>query len=546
MPKQWEEVKQSLNIVDVVGSYVPLQKAGSNYRATCPFHTENTPSFMVSPQLQIFKCFGCGEGGDVFEFIKKIEGVEFPEALKILAEKAGIKLAPFKGDPQAHIKDRLLAINNTTASVFNFFLTKHKVGEGAQAYLKKRGISPETIEQFNLGYAPKSWDTLGKFLLSKNYLLSDMALAGLTVKKEKNKFFDFFRGRVMIPLKDVRGQVVGFSGRVLDPKDTPKYINTIETPVFHKGEFLYGLYNTRQEIKKAGWALVVEGDFGLLTLFQKGVRNAVALKGTAFTQKQLELLARYTKKIVLYLDSDEAGVQAALKSAFLAQDKGFNVKVVAGPKGVDPDDLAREDLPKLKKIIASPQEVYDFAIDTYKLRYDLRVGSEKREFSHKVLEILAQIKDPVERGHYVKKIGLILETDEALLVGLIEQFLKGSAAPAAAKVVPSLAKTRFSKEQYFLSLLLRAPLEISQKRAHLAGKGDFSEKLNLEIFEAFKDYIGGRKSEFNPQVFGKKLGERARAVFEGLYLVDLSYLEDSLDKWEKETEAVLKDLKRSG
>jgi len=545
MPKQWEEVKQKLNIVDVVGSYVPLQKAGRNFKGLCPFHTEKTPSFMVSPQLQIFKCFGCGEGGDVFEFIKKIEGVEFPEALKILADKAGIKLKPFRADPQAKIKDRLLAVNSTASSAFKFFLTRHRVGDKARRYLEKRGITKEIIEQFDLGYAPKSWETLGKFLLSKNYNLSDIALSGLIVKKDRSRFFDFFRGRVIIPLKDVRGQVVGFSGRILDPKDTPKYINTVETPIFHKGEFLYGLYNTRQEIKKSGLVLVVEGDFGLLTLFQKGIKNVVALKGTAFTQKQLELLKRYTKKIVLYLDSDEAGVQAALKSAFSAQDKGFSVKVVSGQKGVDPDDLAKEDLPRLKKLIENPKEVYDFAIDTLRDHHDLRVGSEKREFSHKVLKILAQIKDPVERSHYVKKLGLILETDEALLLGLIEQFLRNPKAPFPKKAAAPLAKSRLSKEQYFLALLFRAPLDTSQRRVHLAGKGDFSDKIILEIFEAFKDYISGRKSEFNPQVFAKKLGDKARDIFESLYLADLSYLGDTPDKWEKETELVLKDLKQA-
>jgi DNA primase len=544
VPKQWEEVKRSLNIVDIIGSYVPLQKAGSNYRALCPFHTENTPSFMVSPQLQIFKCFGCGEGGDIFEFVKKIEGIDFPEALQILAQKAGVKIEPFKRDPQLKIKDRIYSINSMAASAFNFFLVKHKIGEKARQYLKRRGISQEIVEKFNLGYAPDSWDTVGKYLLSKGYNLSDISLAGLIGKRSGGSHFDFYRRRVMIPLMDARSRVVGFSGRVLDPKDTPKYINTIETPVFHKGEFLYGLNETRHSIKKMGWALVVEGDFGLLTLFQKGFENVAALKGTAFTQKQLEILGRYTKKIVLYLDSDEAGVQAALKSAFLAQSRGFTVKVTAGPKGVDPDELAKQDLSRFKKLVSNPKEVYDFAIDTYKDKYDLRSGSEKREFSHKVLEILAQISDPVERSHYIKKLGLILETDESLLQGLIEKFLQKPDQSLSSASSTPFAKARLTKEQYFLSLLLRAPLTVAQKRAHLAGKSDFWEKINLEIFEALKDYIAGRKSDFNPQTFVKKLSSGAQSVFENLYLADLSYLGDDINKWEKETELVLKDLKR--
>lgn len=545
--KQWEEIKDKLSIVDVVSAYVPLQKAGRNYKATCPFHSEQTPSFMVSPELQIYKCFGCGDGGDVFEFIKKIEGVEFSEALKILADKAGVELKEYKKDPQAKVNDRVLEINNTAAAVYKFFLHKHKVGEEARKYLSERGLSSEVIREFGLGYAPKSWDTVGKYLLSRNFTFGDLSVSGLIVKKDNKRFFDFFRGRVLIPLKDIRGQVVGFSGRRLDPKDIPKYLNTTETSVFHKGEFLFGLYNTRHEIKKQGWALVVEGDFGLLTLYDRKVKNVVALKGTAFTNKQLALIGRYTKKLVLYLDSDEAGTQAALKNAFAAQENGFSVKVIAGPKGKDPDDLIKEDPEKFHKLLASPQDVYDFVINTYREQYDLRSGSEKREFSHKVLAVLAQIKDPVERQHYVKKLGLILETDETLLTGLIEQFLKNNRLqPSLNQSLPKptvSVRPRLSKEQYFLALLFKSPLEIAQKRIHLAGKNDFADKLNLEIFEIYKEHITDRKSELNPQSFRRKLEKECQELFDTLYLTDLSYLDSSFDTWEVETEQVLKELK---
>jgi DNA primase len=547
--KQWEEVKQKVDIVDLVGSYVPLQKAGRNHRGLCPFHQEKTPSFMVSPELQIFKCFGCGVGGDVFEFIKQIEGVEFPDALKILADKAGIRLRLYKKDPQASIKERVLEINSKASQTFEFFLHKHKVGSKAKEYLLKRGLTEETIKKFNLGYAPRSWDTVGKYLVKIGYNLSDIGLAGLVVQREKGKFFDFFRGRIIIPLKDLRGQVVGFSGRVLDAKDNPKYINSSESPVFRKGEFLYGLYDSKQEIKKAKNALIVEGDFGFLTLFQLGITNVAALKGTAFTPKQLEILARYTKRLNLFLDSDEAGVQAALKSAFLAQDKGFAVKVVSPKDSKDPDDLAKEDFKAFKRLLQNPKDVYDFAIDMYKAQYDLRSGSGKREFSQKVLEILAQIKDPVERTHYVKKLGLIIETDESILLGLLGRFLSQKPLPSGVtpsiSVAPAVPKTRLSKEGYFLALLFKAPLEVLKKQVHKAGKGDFVDKNNLEIFEALKSYVGRRKSEFSAASFRKKLGEGQESVFDLLYLEDLSFLGDGSDKWDEESESVLRALKQA-
>lgn len=543
--KQWEEVKQKLNIVDIISSYTPLQKAGRNYKGLCPFHQENTPSFMVSSELQIFKCFGCGEGGDVFEFVKKIEGLEFADTLRLLADKAGIKLEPYTKDPESGVADRILDINSKALLAYSYFLNKHTVGNAAKEYLAKRGLSEKTIKEFNLGYSPKSWNTLTKYLMNQKYTLSDIGLAGLAVIRGKDSYFDFFRGRVMIPLLDARGQAVGFSGRVLDPKDSPKYINTIESPVFHKGKFLFGLSLTRQQIKKSGWALVVEGDFGLITLYQMGIKNVVALKGTAFTQEQLKLLGRYTKKLVLFLDSDEAGVQAALKSAFLAQDLGFSVKVVS-PKQEkkDPDDLAKEDFDAFKKLLDNPLDVYDFAIETYRKKYDLRSGADKREFSQKILAILSQIKDPVEQRHYIKKLALILETDEALLAGLIGRPTSLPVSPVLPKAFGSTLKLRLSQESYFLALMFKAPLDIAQKQVYKAGKNDFSNKHYLEIFEALKEYLIGRKSVFNPQTFRGKVGEECRGIFDELYLEDLSFLGDSPDSWDKESEVSLKELKR--
>ena len=278
---QVEEVKSKVDMVQLVSEYIPLKKGGRNYKGLCPFHGEKTPSFMVNPELQIWKCFGCGEGGDAYTFLQRMEGMEFGEALRTLAEKVGVKLTAYRPSQTEEVKERLVRVNSLAAEFYHYLLMQHRLGESARQYLRKRGIKEEVTEKFKLGFAPEGWDFLMKYLVGKkNFEVQDLERAGLVVKGQN--FYDRFRNRVMFPLSNHRGQTVGFAGRVMPATSAEaaasqgaKYVNTPETEIYHKGELLYGLDVNKTEIKTAGWAVVVEGELDLLASYLAGVKNAV-------------------------------------------------------------------------------------------------------------------------------------------------------------------------------------------------------------------------------------------------------------------------------
>ncbi len=284
------QIKQKLDITDIVASYISLKKAGKNYKAVCPFHSEDTPSFMVSPELQIFKCFGCGEAGDMFSFVEKIEGVEFARAMEILAEKAGVKIERQDVDPNYKKKTKLYEINHMAAEFYHHLLTKHKSGQKALDYLKKeRGLDDATIDAYKLGYAPNNWDTLNQFLTKKGFETGDLELSGVVVQKRDEKgHIDKFRGRVMFPLIDTSDKIVGFSARDIVGRD-PKYLNTQETLIFNKSAFIYGLNKAKVDIKKEG-VVFVEGQMDVIKAWQNDIKNVVAVSGTSLTSLQLYIL----------------------------------------------------------------------------------------------------------------------------------------------------------------------------------------------------------------------------------------------------------------
>ena len=329
------QVKQKTDIVSLISEYIDLKKAGRNYRAPCPFHSEKTPSFMVSPELQIFKCFGCSESGDVYSFLQKYENMDFPEALKFLADRAGIKLTQAKFRKSGE-KEKLYEINNLATKFYQYILLKHSAGKEALSYLTKgRGLRAATIKTFQLGFSPDVSDAVKKFLVDKKKFRSeDLARAGI-LYSGGGRPVDRFMGRVVFPLLDHRGNAVGFAGRTLPSKEKSlpagkhmaKYINSPETPVYHKSNLLYGLNLTRSEIKSERQAVVVEGELDLISSWQVGVKNIVALKGSAFTQSQANLLSRFTKEVVLALDADIAGDMAARRGIAIAEAEGLEVKV---------------------------------------------------------------------------------------------------------------------------------------------------------------------------------------------------------------------------
>src|SRR5258706_4892154 len=328
MNDQVAEVKSKTDIVTIIGERIELKKAGRNFKASCPFHGEKTASFMVSPELQIFKCFGCSEAGDVYSFLEKFEGMEFPEALKYLADRAGVKLVRGNSDASSE-KEKLIEIHSQALKLYNNMLLNDPAGKRALDYLQKdRGLKIETIKEFQIGYAPENSYPLSNFLITtKKFSPKEIELAGIGIPSGQN-VYDRFNGRVILPLYDHRGNPIGFAGRILpwDKRETGKYINSTETPIDNKSSVLFGLNITKPFIKKKGIAIVVEGELDLISSYQAGIKNVVAIKGSALTEEQVRLLSRFAQKFILALDSDMAGDAAARRGLTLASNSRVEVK----------------------------------------------------------------------------------------------------------------------------------------------------------------------------------------------------------------------------
>lgn len=427
---QVEEIKNRLDIVEVISEYIPnMKQAGGNWKALCPFHNEKTPSFMVSRDKQIWHCFGCGEGGDIFSFIQKIENIEFPEALKILAKKAGIILK--HQDPKiTNQKTKLLDILDTAAKFYHYNLLNSPEAAEAREYLfKKRGLSEETVEKFFLGFAPNSWEALLKFLHGKNFTEKDIFLAGLAVKKERGLgFYDRFRARIMFPIFDVHDRVVGFTGRLMPHVENRedaggKYVNTPQTLVYDKSRVIYGLNFAKQEIKKEDLAVMVEGNMDVIASHQAGIKNVVASSGTAMTVDQVNLLKRYSSNLAISFDADLAGNAAAMRGIDVALGEGMNVKVIMlKPEiGKDPDEYIKKSPNLWREAILNSMAFMDYYVKKILDSLDLRKIEDKKKATKILLAQLAKIPDKVEQTYYLEKLANILSVPEQILRELMSQ-----------------------------------------------------------------------------------------------------------------------------
>lgn len=408
---QVEEIKGKVDIVELVQEYVPLKRAGRNFKGLCPFHGEKTPSFMVNPELQIYKCFGCGEGGDAYTFLQKIEGMEFGEALQMLAKRVGVTLTSYRPNGVEETREKLISINTLAAQAYHYLLTKHKAGKKALEYLKERGISGESVEKFQLGFAPDEWEFLTNYMRKKKYGVDDLRRTGLIVE---GRGYDRFRNRIMFPLANGRGQIMGFAGRVLpdaDEKSGGKYVNTPETEIYHKSELLYGLDVTRAEIKKAGWAVVVEGEIDMIASWQAGIKNVAAIKGSALTEKQVESLRRISDTVVLALDADVAGDSAARRGIEIADKSGLMVKMVKLLGAKDPGEMAISDPDEWKKAVGEAIPIWDFYIESAVERYGLDVTG-KKKIGQELLPIWVNISDEIVKAHYIRQLAKILDVGE--------------------------------------------------------------------------------------------------------------------------------------
>ncbi len=398
--------------MEVVSSYIKLQKAGANYRALCPFHSEKTPSFFVSPARQIWHCFGsCSEGGDVFKFVMKIEGIEFGDALRMLARKAGVELKPISPKLRTE-RQRLYEICQWTCQFFEKQLAASKIGQEVTKYLLKRGIKEESIKKYRVGYSPDTWQGLSDFLVGRGYRREEVAKAGLAIQKEQGNFYDRFRGRIMFPIFDLNSQVIGFGGRIFKSEDTAKYVNTPSTLLYDKSRILYGLDKAKVEIRKKGFAILVEGYTDVIMLSQADHNNVVATSGTALTPLQLKILKRYSDNLLTAFDMDIAGNSATKRGIDLAQTQGFNIKVITMPEGKDPADIMAKNPKKWEKLVEEAKSILQFYFATALSRADPKTPEGKKEIGKILLPVLKRIPNKIEQAHWLQELAKILRVRE--------------------------------------------------------------------------------------------------------------------------------------
>lgn len=523
---QIDEIKRKIDIVEMINGYTALKKSGRNYKALCPFHNEKTPSFMVSPDRQIFKCFGCSEGGDVFAFYQKVEGVEFGEALKTLAERTGVKLADYKETGVQKQKETYLKLHDLAASFYHYILTQHKIGERALKYLQARGVNQKSIKDFKLGFAPNKTKALLDFLTKKGYGVGDAVVAGLALTSSGQPR-DRFWGRIMFPIFDTQDRVIAFSGRSLGDTE-PKYLNSPETPIFNKSRSIYGINLAKQAIKKVKGAVLVEGNLDVISSHQVGVGNTVAPLGTALTGFQVEMIKRWAENLIVAFDTDLAGDAAAKRGIELAETAGLNTRVAHLIQGKDPDEIIKKNPLEWKKAIEEAEPVYDFYINAALKRFDGATAEGKKRVAAAVLPELSRIDDEIMKAHYLQILSSKLGVDEEVLRRSIQKYEGSTPKLADVKEVlekPLSEKGRLLIEKYLLSLVIQSgnlPEEVSEK---------LIEDSNIsQVFLKVRDFIQD-EGRFKVKTFIRSLPAALLPTFDELLLHEID--EDLLADEEK-------------
>lgn len=544
-----ELIKQKINIVDLIQEYLPLKKAGVNFKASCPFHSEKSPSFIVSPERQIFHCFGCSKGGDVFTFLMEKEGMEFVEALEFLAKRAGVALTRRKSADKDK-RSRLFEANQKAAQYYHYLLTEHKLGEKALEYLKKRGLTDQTIKEFNLGYAPNSWDCLIKFLIKRGFTHPELIGAGLTVFSNSGGY-DRFRGRIMFPLMDIKGQVIAFSGRILGVGE-PKYINTSQTLIFDKSSCLFGLNLSKGEIKQKNEAVLTEGEMDMIMSYQSGIKNVVASKGTALTGGQVDLIKKYAENILLCFDKDLAGDSASRRGIEMADQAGLNIKVIQISEGKDPAELSLKDPDLWKKAVLEAEPIYDYYLKSASGRYNRNTAEGRKRIASELIPIWAKISDTVTREFYIQKLGALLAIPEDILRREIGKVTAGTALTfeniikTEGKGIEISRSRRGLLEEYLMTLLLKIP-------ADLIFVPSFPETIfTLETYRSlyvllvlYLDEISFKAASFNISNFVKTLPSEMVLITDRLYLTEIDDKLTSPKAWQDEIDVVVMALKKA-
>lgn len=505
-----EEIKNRIDIAEFIGGYVQLKKTGRNFKGLCPFHSEKTPSFIVSPERQMWHCFGsCGEGGDIFTFHQKIDGVSFGESIKILAEKAGVKLQNRSYEPSEK-KSKSYSANELAADFYNSILNSPK-GKIAKNYLvKKRGLTEKTIKEFNLGYSTAEKDALQKELKQHDLGTLDLERAGLVAKKptlpagRQGEYRDLFWNRLMFPIRDVAGRTIGFSARTLDPEGLPKYINTPETEIYRKSNILYGIDLAKESIRKLDHAIIVEGNMDVIASHQAGVKNVVASSGTALTENQLLLLARFTKNLKLAFDIDFAGSEATRRAIEIAWNLGFHIKVVTIESSKDPADAVREDPKIWKKALQTANHVIDYLFDSALARHQASDPLGKKLIGKDLLPVIKHIPDEIEKDHYVKRLAEELSvTGASVHEALTKVGAPKSGVPKTTGAGTQKARTLTNKsaelEGNIVGLLIASPHYLDFASS-LLSPADFSDPKIADVFEKILTYYN-KRGDFSESKF---------------------------------------------
>jgi DNA primase len=494
-----EEIKSRLDIVDLASEYLTLKKAGRNYLGLCPFHQEKTPSFTVNREKQIFYCFGCGEGGNVITFLMKIANKTFPEAIKDLAEKTGVilpaRILSKEGRDQDSLREKITDLNIKSAQQFTRNLFS-PAGAQAREYLQSRSISEETIKHFRLGYAPDTWRSLTDYLDGSGLSLKLAEQAGLVITGKEGSYYDRFRGRLIFPIENVFGEIVAFGGRVME-KGEPKYLNSPESPVYIKGKNLYGLNKAKDEIRKKGFALIVEGYFDLISLWNAGIGNVVASLGTALTRDHLELLRRYTVEVVALFDPDEAGRKALARSLELFLGMNIRARALILPDGYDPDDYVKKfGREKLEEQISLAQPISDYYIEN--ILGDGKTFEENRDIVKTAIEFIGKISDEIEKNLFIKRISEKLGIDQKLLK---KEINKKEITPKAGAI-----------QQKQKSIVRIDPVELNLIWLLL----EYPEKIGQVLEEKVLDNF------MHPEL--RKVGEKIAETYKLLGFVDINVI----------------------
>jgi len=543
-----EEIKRVADIAELIGQYVQIKKAGLNYVGLCPFHSEKAPSFTVSPAKQMFHCFGCKKGGDIFAFWMEYHKVSFPQAMRDLAQRYHVTLPERKLTPaqkrKMELKEELFKINGSAAEYFYHILTKSDKGEAARGYLEKRSVDKDCIREFKLGYAPDEWDGLARFLRSRKVDMDKAAQAGLVISKKNGGYYDRFRGRVMFPIYNLRKQIAGFGGRVLDDS-LPKYLNSPETPVFHKGDLLYGLHIAYEHIRYSGRVVIVEGYTDVLALRRHGFNEAVATLGTSMTKDHIRGLKGYAKEAVVVFDSDTAGKTATIKSLPLFQNEGLSSRVMVLPEGDDPDSFINKNgLSVFLDLLNSSMPMFEFylnlSISQSENGIDGQVGLLKE-----VLPVLADLNSDSHRSLYARRFSEKSGISESIVwAELRKQQTDGKGREEGLRRRLTDSSVKRSDDVPMLNLLIYSPQSMRRLMTRDC-KLLLSDPIVMEIFDSMCE-ICNNEQEFRPEEILERLeGESVQERFREAMLSPRIYPDEMVELAIDEFEDRIKKIKLS-